>query len=65
MMKVHLYIVEGAALIRWRRDMTTRTFERTDAPDWLLAMKEIDEKTFGAGFDCFVNDAICNLGVAD
>ena len=45
---------------------TTRTFERTDAPDWLLGMwKEIDDKTFGAGFDCFADDAICNLGVAD
>jgi hypothetical protein len=46
--------------------MATRTFERTAAPDWLLAMwKEIDEKTFGGGFDCFAEDAICNLGVAD
>ena len=46
--------------------MTTRTFERTDPPGWLLAMwKEIDDKTFGAGFDCFAEDAICNLGVAD
>ena len=46
--------------------MTTRTFEPTDAPDWLLAMwKEMDEKTLGTGFDCFVKDAICNLGVAD
>ena len=45
---------------------TTRIFERTDAPNWLLAMwKEIDDKTFGAGFDCFTEDAICNLGVAD
>jgi hypothetical protein len=44
----------------------TCTFESTDAPDWLLAMwKEIDDKTFGAGFDCFAEDAVCNLGVAD
>ena len=27
--------------------------------------KEIDDKTFGAGFDCFAEDAVCNLGVAD
>ena len=27
--------------------------------------KEIDEKTFGKGFDCFAEDAKCNLGVAD
>ncbi len=46
--------------------MDTRTFEKKPAPDWLLAMwKEIDDKTFGAGFDCFAEDAICNLGVAD
>ncbi len=46
--------------------METRTFERKPAPDWLLAFwKEIDDKTFGAGFDCFAVDAVCNLGVAD
>lgn len=46
--------------------MTQVTFEKTPAPDWLLAFwREIDEKTFGAGFDCFAEDAICNLGVAD
>jgi len=27
--------------------------------------KEIDDKTFGKGFDCFAEDAVCNLGVAD
>jgi hypothetical protein len=26
---------------------------------------EIDDKTFGKGFDCFATNAICNLGVAD
>ena len=42
------------------------TFTKTAAPPWLLAMwKEIDDKTFGKGFDCFAEDAICNLGVAD
>ena len=46
--------------------MTATTFTRTDPPAWLLAMwKEIDDKTFGAGFDCFAEDAVCNLGVAD
>ncbi len=46
--------------------MTTLTFTKTAAPDWLLAMwKEIDDKTFGKGFDCFAEDAVCNLGVAD
>ncbi len=45
--------------------MTTMTFTKTDAPDWLLAFwKEIDDKTFGKGFDCFVEDATCRLGVA-
>ena len=42
------------------------TFTKTAPPQWLLAMwKEIDDKTFGEGFDCFAEDAICNLGVAD
>lgn len=45
---------------------TTLTFTKKAAPDWLLAFwKEIDDKTFGEGFDCFAEDAICNLGVAD
>src|SRR5579864_1032655 len=44
----------------------TRTFTKTAPPEWLLTMwKEIDDKTFGAGFDCFADDAVCNLGVAD
>jgi hypothetical protein len=42
------------------------TFTRTDPPEWLLAFwREIDRKTFGKGFDCFADDAVCNLGVAD
>ena len=46
--------------------MSTITFTKTEPPAWLLAMwKEIDDKTFGQGFDCFAEDAICNLGVAD
>jgi hypothetical protein len=41
-------------------------FTKTEPPQWLLDMwKEIDDKTFGAGFDCFTEDAVCNLGVAD
>lgn len=44
---------------------TTQSFTRTDPPDWLLGFwKEIDDKTFGGGFDCFVEDATCRLGVA-
>jgi hypothetical protein len=47
-------------------DMTTITFTETEPPQWLLAMwKEIDDKTFGKGFDCFAENAVCNLGVAD
>jgi hypothetical protein len=35
-------------------------------PAWLLAMwKEIDDKTYGKGFDCLAEDVVCNLGVAD
>jgi len=46
--------------------MDTIAFTKTAPPQWLLAMwKEIDDKTFGKGFDCFAEDAICNLGVAD
>jgi hypothetical protein len=42
------------------------TFTKKEPPQWLLAMwKEIDDKTFGKGFDCFTEDAVCNLGVAD
>src|ERR1700722_9240867 len=47
-------------------DMTSMTFTKMVPPEWLLAMwKEIDDKTFGKGFDCFAEDAVCNLGVAD
>ncbi len=42
------------------------TFTRMQAPAWLLKFwREIDDKTWGAGFDCFTDDAVCNLGVAD
>ena len=42
------------------------TFTKKEPPKWLLDMwKEIDDKTFGKGFDCFTEDAVCNLGVAD
>ncbi len=34
--------------------MTTITFTKSEPPAWLLAMwREIDDKTFGPGFDCF------------
>ena len=46
--------------------ITSITFTKTTPPEWLLAMwKEIDDKTFGKGFDCFAPDAVCHLGVAD
>jgi len=49
-----------------KENAMTNTFTKTAAPDWLMAMwKEIDDKTFGKGFDCFADDAVCNLGVAD
>jgi hypothetical protein len=45
---------------------TTVAFTKTAPPEWLLAFwKEIDDKTYGKGFDCFTEDAVCNLGVAD
>ena len=46
--------------------MNTMTMTQTAPPAWLLAFwKEIDDKTFGAGFDCFTEDATCRLGVAE
>jgi hypothetical protein len=47
-------------------ETTKMTFTKTLPPEWLLAFwKEIDDKTFGQGFDCFVEDATCHLGVAE
>ena len=43
-----------------------QVFERREPPQWLLDMwREIDDKTYGDGFNCFAKDAVCNLGVAD
>jgi len=40
-------------------------FTQTTPPAWLLAFwKEIDDKTFGEGFNCFKEDAEAHLGVA-
>ncbi len=45
--------------------MTTKTFTKTAPPQWLLDFwREIDDKTFGKGFDCFTENAECRLGVA-
>ena len=47
-------------------ESTAKIFTKTAAPDWLLAFwKEIDDKTFGKGFDCLAEDAECRLGVAE
>ena len=49
-----------------KKEVTSVTMTKMEAPQWLLAFwKEIDDKTFGKGFDCFTEDATCNLGVAD
>ena len=46
--------------------MTSHTFTKTAPPAWLLAFwKEIDDKTWGKGFDCFAPNAIANLGVGE
>jgi hypothetical protein len=46
--------------------MNTLSFTKTAPPEWLLDFwKEIDDKTFGKGFDCFTEDAQCRLGVAE
>jgi hypothetical protein len=42
------------------------TFIKTATPEWVLAFwKEIDDKTWGKGFDCFAENATANLGVSD
>src|SRR3974390_2281667 len=47
-------------------EMKSVTFTKTPTPEWLLAFwKEIDDKTWGAGFDCFAENATANLGVSD
>jgi hypothetical protein len=46
--------------------MTTLTMTKTAPPAWLLAFwKEIDDKTFGKGMDCFAENATARLGVAE
>jgi hypothetical protein len=46
--------------------MNTLTMTKTTPPEWLLSFwKEIDQKTFGEGFNCFAEDATCRLGVAE
>src|SRR4051794_35970737 len=46
--------------------MTSVPFIKTEAPAWLMAFwKEIDDKTYGDGFNCLADDAVCNLGIAD
>jgi hypothetical protein len=47
------------------QDANTAAFTKTALPQWPLDFwKEIDDKTFGRGFDCFAEDAICRPGVA-
>lgn len=56
----------GTPLLAGEKAAMQVTFTKTEAPDWLMAFwREIDNKTWGAGFDCFAVDAVCNLGVAD
>ncbi|HEV2678578.1 MAG TPA: hypothetical protein VGV37_28890 [Aliidongia sp.] len=56
----------GGDLPKTKENSMSTTFTKTATPDWLLAMwKEIDDKTWGKGFDCFAEDAECHLGVAD
>ena len=56
----------GPRTLQSEESAMTVTFTKKVPPQWLLAFwKEIDDKTFGKGFDCFTKDAIANLGVAD
>ena len=52
--------------IQTETGMNSHTFTKTAPPAWLLDFwREIDDKTWGKGFDCFAPDAIANLGVSD
>jgi hypothetical protein len=45
---------------------TTDSLTKAEPPAWLMAMwKEVDDKTWGKGFDCFAENAVCNLGIVD
>jgi len=44
--------------------MVTLTFENRPTPEWVLAFfRELDAKTYGAGFDILTTDAEAQLGV--
>ena len=47
--------------------VSTSQSSKSDVPNFFLGSwaGKLDEKTFGKGFDCFAEDAKCNLGVAD
>lgn len=46
--------------------MDTIICKKTAPPEWLMAFwKEIDDKTFGKGFECFTENAQCRLGGAE
>ena len=45
-------------VIHEEKEAPTRIMTKTEPPKWLLAFsKEIDDKTFGRGFDCLAEDA--------
>ena len=49
-------------LIHEEKQVTTRIMTKTAPPAWLLAFwKEIDNKTFGKGFECFAGGATATL----
>ena len=55
-----------ATLTYEQEHATTLTMKKMAPPSWLLAFwKEIDDKTFGKGFNCFAEDATCQLGIAE
>jgi hypothetical protein len=58
---------DGANLAQTKETkMKSVTFTKTQTPEWLLTFwKEIDDKTWGKGFDCFAENAAANLGVSD
>ncbi len=50
-------------LIHEQNELTTRTITKMEPPEWLLAFsKEIDDKTFGKGFNCLAHERSCEHG---
>ena len=45
--------------------MTTLPSQKQSRQNGYCLWKEVDNKTFGKGFDCFLENATCHMGVAE